>query len=146
MLLFSMAGNILPAYIVPGLPAIGLLMMKCFCPELAYRGRLLLTVGPTFFLILLCYIVLYAGERQSDKSLLSNGVGSADNVFYFHTRPHSAQYYSNGKARVTEDFPRLERFYLVVTKDNKPDKTSDYCELRGANDHRRLFYCQRDAS
>jgi len=43
MLLFSLAGNILPAYVLPGLPAVGFLAIKAL-PKM--RPAYLFLIGP----------------------------------------------------------------------------------------------------
>lgn len=144
LLLFTLAGNILPAYIVPGLPAVGLLVMQAFGDETSSRGRYLLLVGPVLLLILCIYLGLFAGEEYSDKGLLAAGVDSQDDLFYFHERPYSAQYYSGGRARITDSFPTGTRFYLVIEKDRRLGEIGKYCELRSSNERRNLYFCRRE--
>lgn len=144
MLLFTMAGNVLPAYIVPGLPAIGLLVIKSFRDELVYRGRYLLLVGPAILLALSFYIVLYAGEKYSDKAMLASGIDSTDELFYFQRRSYSAQYYSNGRAKLIDSFPDQDRFYLVVENDVVLDEIGTHCQPRSKNSRRILYFCLRN--
>ena len=144
LLLFTLAGNILPAYIVPGLPAIGLLVVQAFPEETHGRGKYLLLVGPGLLLILCLYLALFAGAKYSDKGLLAAGVDTQDEIYYFRERPYSAQYYSGGRARITDAFPSGERFYLVIEKDRSLDEVGKYCELRSSNERRNLYFCRRE--
>ncbi len=142
MLLFSLAGNILPAYIIPGLPAIGLLMIKAADSFRDFKGRYLLLVGPALLIILCGYAALIATDQRSDKGLLSRGVDSNDALYYLGKRPYSAQYYSNGQALQTENVPDEERYYLVIRKRNKRHNLDSQCELRSQNRARKLFFCE----
>jgi 4-amino-4-deoxy-L-arabinose transferase-like glycosyltransferase len=143
MLLFTVAGNILPAYVLPGLPALGILIVKTMPAEPPRYGRLLLLVGPVLLLLLCLLAALVAANEYSDKGLLAAGIDSGDELYYFVERPYSAQYYSNGRARITDTFPASERFYLVIEKNRSLEQIADHCELRAQNHDRRLYFCRR---
>jgi 4-amino-4-deoxy-L-arabinose transferase-like glycosyltransferase len=145
MLLFTLAGNILPAYVVPGLPAIGLLMMNASALKPLANSRYLLLVGPAMLLIIGSYAALIAADEYSDKDLLARGIDSGDALYYLDSRPYSAQYYSNGQATLAKTVPLSGRFYLVIKNKRKPAELDSRCELRSENDRRRLFFCQLDA-
>lgn len=142
MLLFTLAGNILPAYVVPGLPAIGLLVIKIYPANLIDRGRPLLLVGPLLLLVLSIELAVGVGDRYSDRELLA-AIDPKLDLFYFEKRPYSAQYYSTGRARLVDTFPEQQRFYLVLDNDRELDAVDRYCELLNRNGDRRLFYCRR---
>ncbi|MFV2031474.1 MAG: phospholipid carrier-dependent glycosyltransferase, partial [Gammaproteobacteria bacterium] len=144
MVLFTFAGNILPAYIVPGLPAVGLLMIKIYDVKRINSGKFLLLVGPAVLLILNLYIILVGADKYSDKSLLENGFDSTQALYYLDSRPYSAQYYSDGKAKLSTAFPDEKRFYLAINKGSESGQIEDYCQLRSKNERRGLFFCQRD--
>ena len=145
MLLFTLAGNILPAYILPGLPAVGLLMMKVIESRRVARLRYLLLFGPAALLIMGSYAALVAADQYSDKGLLARGIDSSDALYYLNSRPHSAQYYSNGQALKTDTVPDAGRFYLVIKNKRIPTDLDNRCELRSENKERSLFFCQLDA-
>lgn len=145
MLLFTLAGNILPAYVVPGLPAVGLLVMLSIDLLRPGHSRYLLLVGPALLVILCSYAVLVAADRHSDRDLLANGIDSSDDLYYLYNRPYSAQYYSNGRAKLTDSIPDEDNFYLVIKNKRKPDGLSNHCELRSQNSNRQLFFCQRQS-
>ena len=142
MLMFTLAGNVLPAYVLPGLPAIGMLMLTAFRPRVIARGLPLLLVGPLLMLAMVAEIV-DAGPRFSDRQLLSGIAGGEEALYYYQHRPYSAQYYSAGRATTTEDFPPDPHFYLVTRKNARLEAVARYCELRRSNEKRRLYFCRR---
>jgi hypothetical protein len=146
MLLFTMAGNILAAYVLPGLPAVGLLMVKLIAEGYAGKGRFLLLVGPALLLSASIYAALVAANEHSDKALLAEARDSGDAIFYYRERPYSGQYYSNGRARIVDEFPEQERFYLVIEHDRELAEIAEHCELRAENHDRKMYFCQRAAA
>ena len=144
MLLFTLAGNILPAYVVPGLPAVGLLMVKVSYLKCIANNRYLLLVGPAILLILCSFANLVAADKHSDKDLLARGIDTDDALYYLYNRPFSAQYYSKGQAIKTDRIPDEGRFYLVIKNKLGPRELDSHCELRSKNNNRRLFFCQFD--
>jgi len=143
MLLFTLAGNVLPAYVLPGLPAIGMLTLKAFPRPVVARGKPLLAVAPLVLLAVMTEFVLEGDQKFSDQHLLS-GVTAGEELYYYHHRPYSAQYYSHGLARTTEEFPQGTHFYLVTEKDQLAGPVDRFCELKRSNAKRRLYFCRRD--
>jgi len=141
MLLFTLAGNVLPAYVLPGLPAIGLLTIKAM--RAGQPGYLLL-IGPALLLFLSVYVALIAADQYSDKKMLVSGIDSADTLYYLDERPYSAQYYSDGRAILVAAFPDDGRFYLVTRRNFKHPGLSQHCELRSQNEERSLYFCRLD--
>jgi 4-amino-4-deoxy-L-arabinose transferase-like glycosyltransferase len=144
MLLFTLAGNILPAYVVPGLPAVGLLMLKASDLERIAHNPYLLPIGPAMLIIMCGYANLIGADRYSEKDLLAHGIDSGDALYYLYSRPFSAQYYSKGRAKTTDRIPDGGRFYLVIKNNHGPHELDSHCELRSKNYDRRLFFCQFD--
>lgn len=144
LLLFTLAGNILPAYILPGLPAVGLLLIKSVRPEFIERGRLLLSVGPILFLVLVLNLASGLGDRHSDKSLLAADLDPQWSLYYLGERPYSAQYYSGGRARLIDSVPDEKSFYLVVEDGRSIEKFENFCTPRRRNEYSRLFFCRRE--
>lgn len=144
MLLFTLAGNILPAYIVPGLPALGPLVVKHIDSRLYYRGRLLLLVGPLLVLALVVLVHTYGAEMRSDKELLATGIDAPYPIYYCDRLPYSARYYTGGTARHTQDLPVGEIFYLVTRLRSARVAAGANCELRAQNRKRTLFLCAGD--
>jgi 4-amino-4-deoxy-L-arabinose transferase-like glycosyltransferase len=146
MLLFTMAGNILPAYVLPGMPAVGLLILKSMNSESAGKTRYLLLFGPVILLLASTYAGLVATNERSDRDLLAEGVDSEDALYYYEQRPYSAQYYSNGRAIRVVEFPTDERFYLAIQhkRKHKLPHIDKSCKLRAENQDRLLYFCQQD--
>jgi hypothetical protein len=141
MLLFTFAGNVLPAYVLPGLPAIGLLTLKAMRPG---RPGYSLLIGPALLLFLSVYVALIAADQYSDKKMLVSGIDSADTLYYLDERPYSAQYYSDGRAILAAAFPDEQRFYLVTRRNYDHPGLSQHCEPRSHNDERALYFCRLD--
>ena len=144
MLLFTLAGNILPAYVLPGLPAIGLLIMKATDFKSVANSRYLFLVGPAMLLIVCSIANLVVADKRSDRELLALGFKTSDALYYLYKRPFSAQYYSRGQAMKIDRVPSEGRFYLVIKKSRGPREVDSNCELRSENYSRRLFFCQFD--
>ncbi len=98
-LFFTMSGNILPAYVLPGLPAFALLMAHVLTQR----------VWPSWCVVLMGGVVplAFAGlmwfapqtfDTFSDKALL-NGA-KPDRVVYLYSRPDSGVFYTTGQARL----------------------------------------------
>jgi 4-amino-4-deoxy-L-arabinose transferase-like glycosyltransferase len=141
MLLFTLAGNVLPAYVLPGLPAIGLLTIAAMRPR---RHGYLFLVGPALLLFSSGYAALIAGNQFSDKEMLVSGIDSGDALYYLGERPYSAQYYSDGRAIQAQAFPDERRFYLVTRRNFKDARLDQHCELRSQNVERALYFCRLD--
>jgi 4-amino-4-deoxy-L-arabinose transferase-like glycosyltransferase len=141
MLLFTLAGNILPAYVLPGLPAIGLLTIASM--RARWQGYLFL-IGPALLLFLSGYAALIAADQFSDKEMLASGIDSGDALYYLGERPYSAQYYSDGRAIQAQAFPDERRFYLVTRRNFKDARLDQHCELRSQNVERALYFCRLD--
>ncbi len=113
--LFSLAGNILPAYVLPGIPAIGLLMAILIKPQ---DNRLLIgcaAILPVVLVIALVVLNLGIADRKSDRALLSHITDEAP-IFYLEHRPFSGQFYSQGRAKLLRDpaqLTSLPRFHLI---------------------------------
>jgi len=146
MLLFTMAGNILPAYVLPGLPAVGFLILKSIQSDSLGKGRWLLLFGPALLLFGSIYVAKVASSEYSEKDLLARGLDSEDALYYYKQRPFSAKYYTNGRAIRVHDFPADERFYLAIEHERKDrfPQIDTYCEYRAENQDRLLYFCQQD--
>ena len=109
MAFFTFAGNILPAYVLPGLPAFALLLAQ----PIAARDSRTVHAGwiiPVMFLILGPY-VLYdrlADRSQRDLVEFVQGTGAASRLVYLFDRPYSASFYSNGNVEKLTSPEQLE--------------------------------------
>ena len=150
-ILFTFAGNILPAYVMPGIPALALLVTFVGDKKQLKRLLALGLITP-----LLLGGLLYAGasgqiSKSSEKSLLASippEAAKEHGVFYLDKRPFSGQFYSSGIAKqiAPEDLYQqrqgLQGFF-VVEKASSWIKVFDdkSCALRNQNRTRLLYYC-----
>lgn len=142
-LLFSLAGNVLPAYIAPGLPALGPLILVSFDRSQLHRGRPLLLAGPALMLALVLVFVFFAANIYSEKGLLQAGIDQPYPVIYHDHLPYSARYYTNGEAKKSEAFPAAETqpFYYVTRKKDSHQALEAGCRLLAENRKRAIFVC-----
>jgi len=143
IILFTFAGNILPVYVLPGIPAIGLFILLNINFIHLKNANLVFIAGPLMLLIILSVIVISFGENESDKNLLKQGVDSTHPLYYFKKRPYSARYYSNGKAEVINATPEEKIYYLVIEKNKIESSIVNHCQLRSNNKKRALYICGR---
>ncbi len=143
MLLFSMAANILPAYVLPGMPALGLILVLAFpFAENRFTKWLFLT-GPLIAGVVILLVIFRIGDQYSEKAMLEQGIDSSDPVFYLTNRPYSAQFYTDGQAKKVLEPPLQGRFYLVIKPAQQTEDLTRHCQRRSANAERILLFCQR---
>ncbi|MEO1081257.1 MAG: glycosyltransferase family 39 protein [Pseudomonadota bacterium] len=109
LLFFTLAGNVLPAYVMPTLPALSVLLGRW----LAHRSRSWASVAatvPALVLMLMYTGVLDLSNQKSQKSTLEalSAAGPEGPVFYFERMPYSASFYSNGATTVIRDSAELD--------------------------------------
>ncbi|SDJ82893.1 Dolichyl-phosphate-mannose-protein mannosyltransferase [Ferrimonas sediminum] len=151
MVLFTMAGNILPAYVLPGIPALALL-----CSSLATdsdRGWLA-KVGVTMPVLLLVatgVLNLKVGDERSDKALLAKEANPALPLLYYGKRTFSGQFYSDGRAQKA-DLVTLNqqrgRYSLVMSAKQSWQQLaleSQSCRVMAVKLKRQLLECGPDA-
>lgn len=97
MVFFTFAGNILPAYVLPGLPAFALLLAQ----PIAARESRVVHAGwlvPVVFLMLGPYVLFdrIADRSQRDLIELVQEIGNSNRLVYLFDRPYSASFYSHG--------------------------------------------------
>ncbi len=109
MLLFTLAGNILPAYVLPGLPAFALLGAGVLEKGKTVVAPRPVLVGASFMLVLaiLATIVVASGvgpDQRSQKRLVRtvdqffDANGGGGRLTYLFKKPFSADFYSRGTA------------------------------------------------
>lgn len=140
MLFFSMSGNILWTYILPGLPAFAILLAGWFeyrlenssaddeQPNPVARGFSVLSLGVTvlFIVALIGGIRGQVSDKSSQRELIAEcqalGAGSRNELIYLFQEPYSAEFYSNGEARLVKN-------WTVIT-DLQMDGKRDYFVVR----------------
>lgn len=143
MLMFTMASNTLPAYVLPGLPALGMLIALNFnCQRMRLRKSVFL-FAPVVFMMVIAYLNLFEDSVKSEKKLLENRQDSNADTLYYKKRPFSAQYYSDGKAQKIRKLPGEGQYYLVVDKAISLKEANQNCEFISDNRFRNLYYCRK---
>ena len=140
MILFTFAGNILPIYVMPGIPAFALLFAKC----VEFTSKRLIAIGLVVPIALFCVLVTAPNliEHRTDKWLLENTETSTP-IYYFSGISFSGRYYSNGTAKVYEPNNHPDAFYLVIEKHFVKELLNDNagCIEKARNKRKLLFKC-----
>ncbi|MFC1235850.1 ArnT family glycosyltransferase [Vibrio sp. F74] len=148
LILFTMAGNILPAYILPGVPALGLLVASLVTNKDFRWFSGIAAVLPVLLMVTMLVLNLGKADEKSDR-VIFNQITTDAPVFYVSKRPFSGQFYSNGKAKQldsVEMLTGLNNYYLIgnansveplMTRENLSCST-DFI----ANSKRTLYHCQ----
>lgn len=121
LVLFTFSGNILPAYVLPGIPAIGLLVSILLSDTKRDPKWFKLCAGviPVLLVIALAIINISVGDKKSDKVIFEK-VDPSLPTLYVGKRPFSGQFYSQGQAMQLTDQVKLStypRFQLIGSKD-----------------------------
>lgn len=132
MLLFTLSGNILPAYVLPGIPALGVLITMLLGPKSTKKlwFLALAVMAPLLLSLALVDIDAGTGERNSDKRLLTQ-IQPDLPTYYIGFRPFSGQFYSEGKATLLESNAALASLPQVqlIGKANHVDPIIKHYQL-----------------
>lgn len=114
MVLFTFAGNILPAYVLPGVPALALLITLLVSDDDTDTKWFQITasVVPIALVVTAIALNLGVGDKRSEKSILSKASPRLD-TYYIGKRPFSGQFYSAGQAMLYENSTDLNRYRTV---------------------------------
>ncbi|OAJ95867.1 ArnT family glycosyltransferase [Vibrio bivalvicida] len=104
LVLFTFSGNILPAYVLPGVPAIGLLIAILVSDVKQDHKwfKVTATIVPVLLLVAIGFIHFDVGDKRSDKVILTMADPSVA-TYYVGSRPFSGQFYSFGQAKLLGD-------------------------------------------
>ena len=151
LLLFTLSGNILPAYVLPGITAMGLLVAQRIHSQRWLATLALLAYGLLLFFI--GWVSLGQLSKTSEKELISHHMHQINktSLYYWKKRPFSAQFYSRGHAKLLTDENTLanlltnkDEFYLVIThteESNQLSIVSRQCQRIEQTRNRTLFHC-----
>ncbi|MEX0336827.1 ArnT family glycosyltransferase [Vibrio tubiashii] len=125
LVLFTFSGNILPAYVLPGVPAIGLLM-AILVSDLKQDKKwfkVTASIVPALLVIAVGFIHLDVGDKRSDKVILRMAQPDVA-TYYVGSRPFSGQFYSSGQAKLLSDESELNSLSQVqlIGERNAVDK------------------------
>ena len=134
---FTMARNVLPTYVLPGLIGFGLLVADVWAQREAQEPitpvlRLGL-LSPLFVVLFVLVVWPYSGF-QSQREIVSAYRDSRQKgmpLAYFMQRPYSAEFYSRGSARKINDVAQLRRYLAQPTSTYVATPQADFEHLPG---------------
>ncbi len=138
MLFFSLSGNVLATYVLPGLPALAIILAIHFQnkPLFAHdknrrRAINLLYIIPLLVIIILIYANLNRSIIRTEKFLIQKHAQIAkpdEPLFYLRREQFSARYYSQGKMvfltydglKSIENVRSIKSYYLAIPEGELP--------------------------
>ncbi|MEZ9823055.1 ArnT family glycosyltransferase [Shewanella sp. 10N.286.45.A1] len=148
MVLFTLAGNILPAYVLPGIPALALLITFAWRGSLVPHLHKVAIAIAALLMVAVAIIHFGSGKDKSERWLLQQRTEMLP-TYYLDKRPFSARFYSAGKAKEIISLAEVNhndtRYYLVV-HNSKIELGFEDCEKVANNKDRGLLYCSRSSS
>ena len=138
MLFFSLSGNVLATYVLPGLPALAILLAIHFKEKSIFKSEKsrnralnLLYIVPTLVIIILIYTSLNRTIIRTEKFLIQEHaeLATADEpLFYLRRKQFSARYYSKGEMvfisyeglKSIEEAKSIKSYYLAVPENELP--------------------------
>ena len=130
LVFFTFAGNILPAYVLPGLPAFALLLGDW----LSKRGHLAALSGfivPAVFAAAAVFGLFGSIASRSQQDLVDYHYENspAVDLYYFPEVPHSASFYSNGRVQAISSESGLARFVAAASDEYVAIREKYYSRL-----------------
>ncbi|TQF70775.1 ArnT family glycosyltransferase [Pseudoalteromonas luteoviolacea] len=123
LILFTLSGNILPAYVLPGVPAIGVLIAMLVTQKDFKWLWGASAIIPVVLMIALLVLNMGKADSRSDRILFEQASPQLQ-TFYVGKRPFSGQFYSLGQAKVLTDenaLYSLKRYHLI----GRPEKITE---------------------
>ncbi|GAL24178.1 hypothetical protein JCM19239_3881 [Vibrio variabilis] len=119
LILFTLSSNILPTYVLPGTPAVAVLLAIFWKKKDIIWMSIAALVVPVA--LIAATWLLHTGQvaDNSDKSIFQE-IDLSVPTYYLETRTYSGQYYSSGQAKAIntlDDIKQKEDFYMVVLKE-----------------------------
>lgn len=151
LLLFTLAGNVLPIYVLPGFSALAILIalnikFTKLCNYLALFTVLTL-------IAMLSALLKGAWEHKSEHELLElhQKLFKEAPLYYWNKRPFSGQFYSNGRAKQINEKAYLrdlvnssEKIYIAIKQDEFiifKDLFDAHCTIKKKSTARYLLVC-----
>ncbi len=147
LILFTFSGNILVIYVLPGIPAIGLLVS--YLIDGRSPGWLMPLSLMTPLLLVVLVIMLRSGlENDFSDRLFFSVADDQTPVFYWQKRTFSGRYYSLGQAKLVKSVDRLREmtrpFYLIGDQNQIGASIAIEafdCALVQSSNKREKFFC-----
>ena len=155
LLLFTFSGNILWSYVLPGIPALALLItLNQRALQLPTKHYLIGLLMPVLLTGLVIAMAFGFELKTSEKALLNEWKQQPDAqqvpLYYLNKRPFSAQFYSDGQATLYQDeinalLASPETYYLAVNKHTPMNvELAARCQRKSSNRKHVLWYCAAD--
>ncbi len=119
LLLFTASSNILPTYVLPGTPAIGVLLAIHLKNKDKYWFAIVSLIVPVLLIVVVHLLRSGAVSDSSDKVIFEE-IDHEIPALYMYPRSYSGQYYSFGNAKVLDDNKQidgLEKYYLIASEE-----------------------------
>ncbi|GIU19377.1 MULTISPECIES: glycosyltransferase family 39 protein [unclassified Shewanella] len=146
MLLFTLAGNILPAYVLPGIPGLALLLGLAWRNSRLPGLNIIALCIPALLLITVVVLNFGPGKDKSERWLLSQR-SQALATYYWQNQPFSARFYSAGQADKIDHLDEVNSktdYYLVASNSLLAEPSFSHCGEVARNKYRGLLLCHRD--
>ena len=150
LLLFTFSGNILWSYVLPGIPAMALLIvLNQQVLKLTAKHYVVGLVMPIALGLLVIAMALGFEVKSSEKNLLNtwrtHSLSTELPLYYLNKRPFSGQFYSDGEAKIYTGDPAAmtEQYFMVSRKKSKHNTAlQDQCEALTDNAKHTLWLCK----
>jgi 4-amino-4-deoxy-L-arabinose transferase-like glycosyltransferase len=145
LVLFTFAGNILPAYVLPGTPALALLISKAWQQDVS-KWYWLTLISPALLITAIFVVNKDNGAVKSERYLLSQRSQDIPS-YYLEKQPFSGRFYSLGLAKKIPNITQwqastLPRHYLIVEKHLLAQPALAACQRIYQGPVRSLLLCE----
>ncbi|MDR8522292.1 glycosyltransferase family 39 protein [Shewanella fidelis] len=144
MVLFTFAGNILPAYVLPGIPGLALFLGYAWRNKALPGLNVIALCIPALLLLTVAVLQFDVGKDKSERWLLAQRSYDLP-TYYWQQQPFSGRFYSAGTADKITNMAEIDAsgFYLVIANRLEPSQFGS-CRVVASNSRRDLLQCHRD--
>jgi len=151
LLLFTLAGNILPIYVLPGFSALAILL--ALNSQWTIRSNYFALSSLVLLSITIMLLSFGLNSKKSEAELLgaNRSFSQYAQLYYWQQRPFSAQFYSKGQAQLLETEDKLKallqsdnEFFLALTHSEfeaLQDALTAVCIVNKQTETRLLLKC-----
>ena len=122
MLLFTLSGNILSAYVLPGFSAMAVLLAQKLRTSIGLNLVAILSLVLLITALAVYSLGLTSKTAESELLGASRSFPQNEQLYYWQKRPFSARFYSKGQALLLDSEPELQRllsspqrFFLAIS-------------------------------
>ncbi|GAC16884.1 hypothetical protein GLIP_4273 [Aliiglaciecola lipolytica E3] len=144
MILFTFSGNILAIYVLPGIPALALLIARIHT-QITRPMILISLITPVLLVVFLFAEIPDLIERKSDKGLVES-VKQTYPIYAVNKPSFSSRFYTQGKIKTLTSILDLKALnkpaYIIVPNNVKNAQAlKSSCTLQSQNALKALFLC-----